>query len=172
MARSQTDAPLPPAGTASPPSDTTTPPSTTPSSETASVKDGILDEKKLQIGGSTLYDVHASEPLAPRKDESGSAGSGLLQIFGLKKREKVFDANAVRIASTGHWRSWRHRLMSFVTYTRSQRRRASSILSSLRTICRTRSGRIMKLSTRHSDGPSGTSKLQRGKSISRSSLGS
>ena len=70
------------------------PPSSSASSDTDETKLGLSAEK--EIGGSTLYDVSAAGPLAPRREEAGSAGHGLLVIFGLKRRQHVLDLDAVR----------------------------------------------------------------------------
>lgn len=70
-------------------------PNSSASSDTDETKQAFAADEKL-AGGSTIYDVSAHEPLAPRIEEAGSTGHGLLVIFGIKKREHVLDADAVR----------------------------------------------------------------------------
>jgi hypothetical protein len=65
------------------------------SSDTDYTKEGSYPTDKTG-GGSTIYDSFAAGPLAPRAQEAGSAGQGLLVIFGLKKRDRVDDLDAVR----------------------------------------------------------------------------
>ena len=84
MARA-TEAPLAPVVLPSPDSSA--------SSDTDETKQGLTFEK--EAGGSTIYDSSAAGPLAPRTEEAGSAGQGLLVIFGLKKRDRVDDLDAV-----------------------------------------------------------------------------
>ncbi|GAA5819985.1 hypothetical protein JCM11251_005435 [Rhodosporidiobolus azoricus] len=65
------------------------------SSSSPDLYDNKLSSEGTKSETSSLYDVAAAPPLAPREEVAPSAGLALLQLFGLRKKSKPYDLDAV-----------------------------------------------------------------------------
>jgi hypothetical protein len=117
---------------------------------------------------SSLYDYKNGAALAPAGEEPPSVGLAFLQSLGLKKRAKVFDLDAVRLARP--LRSIRPRLslLCGLSMNRSQRRNPFSTVLSANSSRSTLFMRTRRSSTQPYAGRTGRSVPSLGSWIGRS----